>query len=199
VPIVGNGIQEATTANPISNDGTTLEETTSTAITALTPQSEIAVSEPAPEITTPATIVAPTAQMAISAPMTSPVVVQAEEEVTAITTNLPEEAPPPFPEESNSKTSLPTDINAVSNIAGPTEAISPVLVIPAPKLKRPRSASRKRLPSTSALPGAPGETTPKRRRTKRAAQTAIAQATAPIVASAPQSGLTTDHKGEQQF
>lgn len=73
-----------------------------------------------------------------------------------ITEPIPE-APAPFAEDFIPKTSVPTDVSAIANFASPTDAaIAPVLVIQAPKLKRTRSAAKRRLPTSTSNPGTPG-------------------------------------------
>ena len=98
------------------------------------------------------------------------------EPAPAIASPVPE-APPPFPEETI-QTKLPTDVNAVSNIANPTESATSVLVIAAPK-QRSQRASRKRLPSST------GTTTPRRRRSSPRKSVAPTQLGASVTVASP--------------
>lgn len=108
----------------------------------------------------------------------TPQVVSAPAEMASIPVSVAsvpaqEEAPPPFPEEQNTpKTSIPTDVTAVSNISSPAEGATPVLVISTPKPKAPR-ASRKRLPTSAA----PGAVAPRRRRSSTKAKVSAPQVT----------------------
>ena len=156
-----------------------------------TPISSVATEVPQPEPTPIATVEEapkmeePTVQSQV-APQTIAI---------PIASAVVEEAPPPFPEESQKITSngtqIPTDVSAVSNIANPTDLAAPVLVIATPKIKAPR-APRKRLPTSST----PGTTTPRRRRStksKIAPQVTVA-AQEPTT---PQ-GVPVEQSGQQQ-
>ncbi|MHB8566125.1 MAG: hypothetical protein ACYC7D_10860 [Nitrososphaerales archaeon] len=121
----------------------------------------------------------------------TPYVEPATNEIVAVppamaTLATPEEAPPPFPEESSSRASIPTDVTAVSNIASPTESATTSLVISTPKLKTAR-ASRKRLPTSTT----PGSTAPRRRRASTKAKTSAQVSIAP---AAPDAAMQAEHQ-----
>ena len=91
-----------------------------------------------------------------------------------------QEAPAPFPEDSVAKTSVPTDVSAISAIT----SVAPVLVIPTPK----RARASRRLPSTATT----GATTRKRRSVK--AKTAVSDVSASSVSTdmQPPTGSPTE-------
>ena len=134
-----------------------------------------------------------------SSPEPSPIPLATAPAVPVVET-VPE-APAPFAEDFAPKTSVPTDVGAVSNFAGPTEtAIAPVLVIQAPKLKRTRT-TRRRLPTSASTPGAPASaesaasalTAPRRRRTSRAKTVATPSSVpTPEPMASPSSGMNSD-------
>ena len=90
------------------------------------------------------------------------------------------EAPAPFPEDSVAKTSVPTDVSAISAIT----SVAPVLVIPTPK----RARASRRLPSTATA----GTSTRKRRSAK--AKTAVPEISASSVSTdmQPPTGSPTE-------
>src|SRR5208283_5899028 len=142
-----------------------------------TESSEEACPAPAPSESISVAQMTPTEQMVSAVPSTG---ISISVAAAAIVEPVPE-APAPFAEDFTPKTTVPTDVSAVSNFAGPTEsAVAPVLVIQAPKLKRTRSPpTRRRLPTSTSSPGTSptqsnsstptaATTTPKRRRSTRA-------------------------------
>lgn len=96
-----------------------------------------------------------------------------------------QEAPAPFPEDSAAKTTVPTDVSAITSLT----SVAPVLVIPTPKRVR---ASR-RLPSTGTT-----ETTRKRRSSK--AKTTVPDVSAGAVSTdiqAPTGSTSTEGMNTQ--